>query len=247
MAVGVPKNQQIASLLRKRIVTGEYEHSEAFPPELELMKEFRVSRHTIRAAIQRLVIDGLIERRRGAGTIIVPREPLAGTWAIASLDHLVRDFYAAKLVSAETVPARNFPEIAKLFGLGKGDQLFRVVRVLSSRKGPFSLSTIFTRVEYGKRVPRNRITSKIFLSLLEKYCGVRAVRARQTASAAPISPEARKALGIKEDGAAMLVLERTFFSRSGETLEHVEMFCRPTRYAQVVEFMREDESKSIGR
>src|ERR1700761_661187 len=92
-----PLNQKITFLLRQRIVTGEYDQTKTFPPELDLMKEFKRSRHKIRTAIHRLVGDGLIERRRGAGTTILQRVPIAGTWALASLDNLVKDFYAAKL------------------------------------------------------------------------------------------------------------------------------------------------------
>jgi GntR family transcriptional regulator len=234
-----PINQQISVILRKRIATGGYDCSQPFPPEVELMEEFGCSRHTMRAAIQKLVVDGLLERRRGAGTAILQRVPNAGTWAIASLDNLVRDFYEAKLISANVVRAKNHPVAAKLFGVGAAGSLFRVVRILSSTKGPFSLSTIFTTVENGSSVPRDRITSKVFLSLLEEYCGVRATRAKQTATAAPASKIARDALGFGNEE-AMLVLHRTFFNRSGEPLEYVEMLCRPSLYAQVVEFSRGD-------
>lgn len=239
-STSVPLNQQFAALLRKRIVSGAYDSAQPFPPELDLMKEFGCSRHTIRSAIQRLVVEGLLERRRGTGTTILQRVPIAGTWSLASLDNLVKDFYKAKLVSASIVPAKDHPHPAKLFGAGDTGSLFRVVRILSSKKGAFSLSTIFTTVDYGTSVPRNRITSKVFLSLLEEYSGVRATRAQQTVSAAPASEEARDALAFGKDE-AMLVLKRTFFNRSGEPLEYVEMLCRPSRYVQVVEFMRADD------
>ena len=236
-----PINQQISLQLRKRILSGAYDSSQPLPPELQLMEEFGCSRHTIRSAIQKLVADGLVERRRGAGTTIVQRSSGAGTWAIASLDHLVKDFHEATLVAAQIVPAKDYPSPAKVFGVRDSGSLFRVVRILSSNLGPFSISTIFTTVEYGSSVPRERITSKVFLALLEEYCGVRASRAQQTASAAPVSEEARKILGFGGDE-AMLILKRIFFSRSGEPLEYVEMLCRSSRYAQVVEFMRGDDA-----
>lgn len=60
-------HQVIAEKLRHRIADGAFPDGRV-PPELVLMDDFQVSRHTIRAALQRLVTDGLIERRAGSGT-----------------------------------------------------------------------------------------------------------------------------------------------------------------------------------
>lgn len=236
-------HHQISQVLRKRIVTGAYDAAQTFPPELDLMQEFGCSRHTIRSAIEKLVADGMLERRRGAGTTIVQRPPSAGVWAVASLDTLITDVYETKLVSATIVPAKSYPAQAAMFGVRESGSLFRVVMVLSSTRGPFSLSTVFTTTEYGLSVPRDRIASKIFLNLLEEYCGVTAARAQQSASAAPPTPEARAALGFLDEE-AMLVLNRTFFDRHGKPLEYVEMLCRPSRYDQVVEFVRSKDSSN---
>jgi len=233
----IPIHHQISSVLRQRIAAGAYDTSRPFPPELDLMEEFGCSRHTIRASIQSLVADGLLKRRRGAGTTIIQREPAAATWAIASLEDLIKDYYEVELVSATIVPAKEHPAQAELFGVRKSANLFRVVLILSSTNGPFSLSTIFTTVENGMTVPRDRISSNIFLFLLEEYGGLKAVRAQQSALAALPTKEAQDALNFEKDE-AMLVLRRTFYDRLDKPIEYVEMLCRSSRYAQMVEFVR---------
>jgi GntR family transcriptional regulator len=235
-----PINARIFATLRHRIIGGKYAKTGRLPPELNLMSEFKVSRHTVRTALQKLVVDGLIERRRGTRTVIVQRDAPQGTWAIASLDQMVGSFFGAEDLSVGPVPARDYPEVARLFGIGKDGTIFRAIRVLKSEARPLAYSTVFTRVEFGSRVPRKLVRSEFFLKLLEKYCGLRAARARQVASAAIAPAEAREALELAENAPA-LVLQRTFFTRSGEPIEHVHMYCRPDNYEQVVDFYREDD------
>jgi GntR family transcriptional regulator len=235
-----PINVRIFSTLRQRIIGGKYAKTGRLPPELNLMSEFKVSRHTVRTALQKLVVDGLIERRRGTRTLIVQRDTPPGTWAIASLDQMVGRFFGAEDLMVGPVPAKDYPDVAHLFGIGDDGSLFRAVRVLRSEVGPLAYSTVFTRTEFGSRVPRKLLRSEFFLKLLEKYCGLRAARARQVASAAIAPAAARSALELKENDPA-LVLQRTFFTRSGEPIEHVHMYCRPDNYAQIVDFYREDD------
>ena len=88
----IPINAKIYTTLRRRIVKAAYAKSGYLPPELDLMDEFRVSRHTIRTALQKLVVDGLIERQRGTRTksFDVTRRKEFG--AIGSLDQMVGEF-----------------------------------------------------------------------------------------------------------------------------------------------------------
>jgi DNA-binding GntR family transcriptional regulator len=46
-------------------------------PELELAERYRVSRPTVRQAILELAREGVVSRRRGAGTIVMPRQRLS--------------------------------------------------------------------------------------------------------------------------------------------------------------------------
>ena len=69
---GTTMYQQVANVLRDRIAYGIYPKDELLPPEMLLLSEFNVSRHTIREAMRMLVGEGLIERSPGRGTIVSP-------------------------------------------------------------------------------------------------------------------------------------------------------------------------------
>jgi DNA-binding FadR family transcriptional regulator len=62
----VKTGEMIASYLRGKIVRGELTEGECLPSELELMRQFDVSRPTLREAFRILETESLIELRRGA-------------------------------------------------------------------------------------------------------------------------------------------------------------------------------------
>ena len=235
-----PMSTQILATIRQRILKNEYAKTGGLPPEKVLASEFKVSRYTVRTALQKLVIDGFIRRKRGTGTTIVLRDPQQGTWAVGSLDQMLGGTSPGKVLFAGPVPAKRFPKMARLFEIDVDKSLFQVIRLVQAPRGPLSYTTVFTRLEFGIRVPKDLIPSQYFLTLLEEHCGLRAVRARQMVSAALPPPAAQRALGLDEHDPT-LVLQRTFLSRSGEPIEHVEMFCRSDTYSQIVDFYREDE------
>jgi len=60
----------LAAQLRRKILSGEYRHSERLPAERSLAHTFGCSRGTVRSAMQKLESLNLIERRVGAGTFV---------------------------------------------------------------------------------------------------------------------------------------------------------------------------------
>ncbi len=67
---GQPLYQKIADDLRSRIREREFTAGTYLPTEEKLCAHYQVSRFTIREALRQLQVEGLIARRRGAGTLI---------------------------------------------------------------------------------------------------------------------------------------------------------------------------------
>ena len=65
----VKTGEMIASFLRSKIVRGEFAEGDSLPPEAELMRQFEVSRPTLREAFRILETESLIVIRRGCGTV----------------------------------------------------------------------------------------------------------------------------------------------------------------------------------
>ena len=65
-----PLYSQIMDILRDRIMSGEYKADQQLPTEVELAKQFNVSRITSKRALIELEREGWIYRRRGRGSFV---------------------------------------------------------------------------------------------------------------------------------------------------------------------------------
>ena len=70
MADGVPKYIAVRDNLRARI--DAMEPNEQLPPEVELCRQYNVSRITLRHAVDNLITEGLLIREQGRGTFRAP-------------------------------------------------------------------------------------------------------------------------------------------------------------------------------
>lgn len=70
MVEGVPKYIAVRDNLRARI--DSMEANEQLPPEIELCKQYNVSRITLRHAVDTLIAEGLLVREQGRGTFRAP-------------------------------------------------------------------------------------------------------------------------------------------------------------------------------
>ncbi|MDY5211509.1 GntR family transcriptional regulator [Intestinibacter sp.] len=80
----LPLYFQLQNKLLEKIKDGTYPPNKALPTEHELIQNYEVSRTTVRQAIDNLVKEGYIEKRRGVGTFVVEREKL-NSWDLGNL------------------------------------------------------------------------------------------------------------------------------------------------------------------
>src|SRR5438876_2061473 len=69
----VPLYHQLEQDLLERIRTGEFGPGDALPTEGGICAQYGVSRITVRRALDALIAQGLIIRRRGVGSFVAQR------------------------------------------------------------------------------------------------------------------------------------------------------------------------------
>ena len=86
----MPLYAQLHGILRARIVSGALTPGDLIPAESELMTTYGVSRVTVRAALDQLVHEGLIERQRGRGSFVkAPVVPDARACLVSFTDQML--------------------------------------------------------------------------------------------------------------------------------------------------------------
>ncbi len=73
-----PLHQQAEEILRRLIDSEEYSSGKYLPKEVELSKQLHISRNTLRQAINKLVFEGLLVRKKGVGTKVAQRGIFGG-------------------------------------------------------------------------------------------------------------------------------------------------------------------------
>ncbi|MFN3615493.1 MAG: GntR family transcriptional regulator, partial [Rubrimonas sp.] len=71
--MSAPKYKQIEQALLARIAAGEFAPGDPIPHEAQLAEAYGVTRPTVSRALSALVEQGLIERRRRAGSRVATR------------------------------------------------------------------------------------------------------------------------------------------------------------------------------
>ena len=73
-----PLHVQAEELLRRLIKEDQYKKGKFLPNEVELSEQLHISRNTLRQAINKLVYEGLLIRKRGVGTKVAMKGIVGG-------------------------------------------------------------------------------------------------------------------------------------------------------------------------
>ena len=122
---------QIKDDLLSKIKDGTYPEGQTIPSELELAEMYGVSRPTIRKALQILVSDGYLEKRRRRGTVVTkPKVSQSFTMSISSFEDAMR--LAGRLPKTKVLMfkrERANAEVEKRLELARGQDVFKLVRL----------------------------------------------------------------------------------------------------------------------
>lgn len=225
-----PLYLQLQRLIRDAIGRNILAQGEAIPAERDLSSEYDVSRITVRKAIGGLVEEGLLTRRRGAGTFVAGRvEKTFSKLSSFSEDMASRGRTVSSSWISRSVGMVS-PEEAMSLGLSPGASVFRFDRIRFADDEPMALeySTIA-----GDCLPDvDAVVDSLYAALDE--AGNRPVRALQRLRAVPFGPQQARPLGV-DPGHAGLLIERRAFLRDGRAVEFTRSYYRGDAYDFVAE------------
>lgn len=164
--------EQVKSHLKERIARAEFEAGR-IPSEAALANELNVSRNTVRDALSRLEMEGVIYRKQGAGTFVNEVVSLVKTRLeeILPYESLIREHGytpTIRLLSVDEQPAG--PDLAAELKLDPAEPVLNVQKLFLADEQP----VIFTLTYIPKNIMKRPYTTNDFRApvyeLLPKFC-----------------------------------------------------------------------------
>lgn len=230
----VPLYVQLAQKIAQAIRAGRYQPDEALPSERMLSESLGLSRVTARKAIDQLVGQGLVVRRRGSGNYIAPRleQPLSRLTSFSE-ELQQRGFHPSSRWLRRALTAVT-PEEQLALGLSTGARVARLerLRLADEVVMAYEVSVLPEQV-----LPDPAGVEASLYAHLEQR-GKAPVRALQHLRALNADPALAQRLDVPA-GQAVLHISRVGYLESGQAVELTQSYCRSEYYGFVAEMKRE--------
>ncbi|MDR7101190.1 GntR family transcriptional regulator [Croceicoccus sp. BE223] len=215
-----PRYMVLADELRDAIQAGKLSVGKQFPTEHELSATHGLSRHTVREALRRLEIEGLISRKRGSGTIIRPVGQRGGTLS-QPLSNVGEILQYAHDTEIHYKPTGKGPLPRKLADVlnGSGGQWhsYHGIRIRPGDARPIAVTDAFVAAEVLRDQELSLDGVAIFRQM-ESLCRIRVGNITQEIQAVPASAGVAKQLDIARRSPCLRLL-RCYYDTGGRLFE----------------------------
>ena len=233
---GTPAYKKIQNAIRKRIDATELNPGDAVASERELAKTHKVSLMTARHALAGLEREGVVERRRGAGTFVAApkihfNKLMSYTEQMSSRGLAPRSrVLVAKIIADEQ-------EIAARLQLAPASRMVKIERLRQTAEEPFALETCYLPAsEFSELVNAALGRSSLFAALKHDY-GVELAYADEEIDAIAADTHLAEMLALPK-GSAILRIRQVIYSTMGKATIYVVGYYRSERHTLFIRRFR---------
>lgn len=227
---GTPLYLRLAGILTAQIRSGEIASGEALPAERRIAEMYKVSRVTVRRALEQIATDGLVEQRHGSGNYV--SQPLRQPLSV--LTGFSEDIHARGMKPGSVFLDRGTglatPEEAIALGLAPGAGVSRISRLRTADGLPLAIETATIIAD---ALPDPASVQKSLYDMLARR-GMRPVRAIQRLSAVLLDGRTARLLDVPA-GSAGLFIVRVGYLASGTPVEYTCSHYRGDRWDFIAE------------
>jgi GntR family transcriptional regulator len=207
---------------------------EAIPSERQLGIDLGVSRLTVRAALDELVREGYLVRRRGAGTFVAEPKVAKGI-NINSFSDDMRERGmqpASRTLDLSVIPAGA--RLGRILHVSPAEPIVAVKRLRLADGEPMAIELLHVRQGLVPGLSAGDLEQNSFYDLLASRYDLSIIGGSQTIEPTVTNEEESSALGVPLHSPALL-FERVTQSASGDIVEFTSSTYRGDRYRLVTE------------
>jgi len=229
----MPIYLQLERILKERIRAGILEPGSKLPSELELASRFEVSRSTVRKVLDRLAIDGLIQKWPGKGSYVsMHRLQMSPT----SLSFSTQMSIAGHSVSTQVLSRSVIPtpsHVAESLDLPSAGRVLHFRRLRMLDEEPAAIHGTFLPYPQYAVISAQDLREQSLSQAMEKATGVRVISSRGILSVAHVDPNDAMLLNIPPSSPVVL-LKGVGYTGSGIPVRYTEAIYRSDRFEFVV-------------
>ena len=222
----LPLYTQIREALRTRILDGSYKAHAQLPTESELTATFKVSRITVRQALNDLQKEGLIFKIHGKGAFVSKPKAFQDLtrlqgFAEAMHEHGYETYN--KVISIRHIAAPK--AAAEMLKPARGAKVTELRRVRYLNREPISLDVSYVPRSIGERLAKEDLATRDIFLILENDYGIHLGDAELRIEATTADEQLGALLGSSE-GAPVLRIERLTRTSDGKPLDFEYLYYR---------------------
>ncbi len=224
---------QLKLILRNKVENGEWKPGDQIPTEEELCERYRVSRITVKQAVNGLVADGLLYRQQGRGTFVATPKIEQEPERLTSFSEQMQQRGLRPggiLLSREIIPASK--KIAEQLKVQLAAPIIQIQRLRLADNEPMGIQTAHIPLSRCPQLLEEELGQHSLYKLFAKY-GIHPVSAMERYEAVLTDEDEAKLLNVAPKSPAFLV-ERVTYDEDGLPVEFVKSVMRGDRYIVTV-------------
>ncbi|MEU7172010.1 GntR family transcriptional regulator [Micromonospora tulbaghiae] len=224
-----PLYLQVKSALQTVVDDGALPHGARMPSESTIAGHYGVSRHVVRQALERLVTEGRLTARHGAGYFVNHRRIHLVLPSLTSFSEAMRTAgVAAELRVVEQGTEEATPELRHKLRATRAQRLYRLLRVGAADGEPLVLVEAWYPPRVAKSIDGAAIDScGVYRQL--KAAGLRPSRAENQLRVSFVDPPVAPLLGLPW-GSPVIVTNSLTFDQDDRPMEYVRELYRADRF-----------------
>lgn len=227
----IPLHAQVEAMVRDMLQESRYQNGELLPPEARIAERLSVSRNTVRAAISRLVQEGVLERKAGRGTRVVKQSVKTSlqNWPSFTREMKTKGI-EVEVFSCAVGLVKPTAKVARLLQLSTGDRHRKVVK-LERVRGYGGIPSVYSVSWFHGRTGLSAgddFTIPLY-DLIQDRSGIVPEFSEEEVSAALADVAMASRLGC-EEGDAVLLRTRLVTDASRRVIEYNENHYRADRF-----------------
>lgn len=200
------KFKEIFLDLEEKIINSEYAPNSYLPSESQLMKQYNVSRETIRKALNLLTNAGYIHKQQGKGSIVLDNRrfdfPISGLTSYKELQKTQQMTGETTVVELKKIAVS--PALNKITDWPVAAEVWRLVRQRKVDGEVVILDKDYLLSDVVPTLPKERAEDSIY-DYFEKELGLEIAYANKEITVEPVTRETRCLMDLNEDKHVVVV------------------------------------------